>query len=355
MKKLPTAGKLSNIRTLIERAGFNPTYSIDIPFMQNRRHFLKALAATSLLPLPVLGAEKGKTLRIGIITDVHKDIIHDADERLKAFVEAMTAEKVDGIMQMGDFCTPKPANKDFVDIFNAFDGPKFHVLGNHDTDGGFKREQTMAFWGMKERHYSFDLGGFHFIVLDSNDRPADFKGGYPSHIADDQIEWLNADLEKTTLNTFVISHQSLEVPVCITSQEKVRAVLEAAKTSDGGRKVAACLNGHWHIDHSRVINGIPYHHVNSASYYWLGDKYKHESLPPELSKRFPTVAYTAPYTKPLFTVLEIDGAGRKFSLRGMKSSWLGSSPGDLGFTSTAIDVATVRPEITAASESFGEV
>jgi 3',5'-cyclic AMP phosphodiesterase CpdA len=322
--------------------------------MNSRRRFLKTLAATSLLPLPVIGAEPGKTLRIGLITDVHKDIIHDADERLKAFIDAMNAEKVDAVMQMGDFCTPKPANKGFVDIFNSFDGPKFHVLGNHDTDGGFKREQAMAFWDMKQRHYSFDLGGFHFIVLDSNDRPENFKGGYPSHIADDQIEWLKADLEKTSLNAFVFSHHSLEVPVCITSQEKVRAVLEAAKTSNGNRKVAACFNGHWHIDHSRVINGIPYHHVNSAAYYWLGDKYKHESLSPELSKRFPTVAYTAPYTKPLFTVLEIDAAERKFSLRAAKSAWLGSSPAELGFTSSAIDVATVRPEITAVSQTFSE-
>src|SRR6476620_201708 len=196
--------------------------------MNSRRRFLKTLAATSLLPLPVFGAGSGKTLRIGLITDVHKDIIHDADGRLKAFIDAMTAEKVDAVMQMGDFCTPKPANKGFVDLFHSFPGPRFHVLGNHDTDGGFQREQAMAFWGMKQRHYSFDLGGFHFIVLDSNDRPPDFKGGYPSHIADDQIEWLKADLDKSTLNTFVISHHSLEVPVCIDNQEKVRAVLEAA-------------------------------------------------------------------------------------------------------------------------------
>lgn len=317
--------------------------------MQSRRHFLKALAATSLLPLPVLGAEKDRPLRIGLITDVHKDIIHDADERLKAFIDAMTAEKVDAVLQMGDFCTPKPANRGFVDVFHSFEGPKFHVLGNHDTDGGFKREQAMEFWGMKERYYSFDLGGFHFIVLDSNDRPENFKGGYPSHLDDEQVGWLARDLEGTTLNTFVISHHSLERPVCIDNQEKVRAVLEATKTAEGRRKVAACLNGHWHIDHSRVINGIPYHHINSASYYWLGEKFRHESLPPELSKRFPVVASTAPYTRPLFTVLEIDGSAGTYSLRGAKSSWLGPSPAELGFTSTAIDVATVRPEISAAS------
>jgi len=94
--------------------------------------------------------------------------------------------------------------------------------------------------------------------------------------------------------------------------------------------------------------------VNSAAYYWLGAKYKHESLSPELSKQFPTVALTAPYTKPLFTVLEIDGDARKFSLRGEKSAWLGASPAELGFTSTPIAVASIRPEITAVLETFAE-
>jgi len=325
--------------------------------MKTRRQFLKtALVASAAYPLPLKGATGApKKLRIGIITDIHKDIIHDADERLGTFLDEMKKEKVDAILQMGDFCQPKPANKPFVDRFNAFPAPKFHVLGNHDMDGGFKREQVVAFFGMKSRYYSFDLGGFHFIILDANDKPDGWKGGYSHYLAPDQVAWLEEDLDKTTLNTFVISHQSLERPACIDNQADVRAILEAAKTADGKRKVAACFNGHWHIDHERVINGIPYVHINSASYYWVGSKFQHASLDPELAKKYPVVSSTSPYTKPLFTVLEIDPVAGKFTIRGAKSEWLGKSPQELNYTSTEVESAWMRPAISPVEETFGKV
>ncbi|NIP96728.1 MAG: alkaline phosphatase, partial [Akkermansiaceae bacterium] len=49
-------------------------------------------------------------------------------------------------------------------------GPRYHVIGNHDTDGGYQREQTVAWWKMTARYYSFDHAGTHFVVLDGNDR-----------------------------------------------------------------------------------------------------------------------------------------------------------------------------------------
>jgi len=322
--------------------------------MRSRRDFLTVLAGGSLLPLAVPGANNpGTPLRLGLISDVHKDIIHDADQRLQAFLDAMAAARADAILQLGDFCTPRPENRAFVRRFQSFAGPKYHVLGNHDTDGGFQRADVVAFWGTPARHHSFDLGGFHFILLDSNDRPKDFQGGYPSFLADDQIAWLEADLAATRRNTFVFSHHSLERPLCISNQARIRAVLEAARMPDGRRKVAACFNGHWHIDHARVIGGIPYHHINSSSYYWLGDRYRRDRLAPDLAKQFPTVALTAPYTAPLFTLLEIDPVAGRFSLRAATSGWMGPSPAELGFTSTAVDLDTIRPEIRAAAGSFG--
>lgn len=318
-----------------------------ITAMTDRRRFLATLAATAaVFPLPLRAAgESRRKLRIGLLADIHKDVIHDADERLAVFVDAMNREKVDAVIQLGDFCQPKPVNQPFLEKFNTLACPKYHVLGNHDMDGGFKREQTVAFMGMKARYYSFDLGGFHFIVLDANDKPEGWKGGYPSHIAADQLAWLKEDLEKTKLNTFVLSHQSFERPACIDNQAEVRAVFEAAKTPDGKRKVAACLNGHWHIDHHRDINGIPYVHVNSASYFWMGGKYKHERLEPELAKKFPYVSYTAPYKDAVFTVLEIDPAAGKFSLSSSKSEWIGLSPAEMKFESKDEELDWVRPEI----------
>ncbi|BCU76780.1 metallophosphoesterase [Luteolibacter sp. LG18] len=323
--------------------------------MNTRRQFLKtALVLSAAYPLPLMAAGgSGKKIRIGIITDIHKDLVPDADERLKAFMAAMEQVKPDAIMQLGDFCQPKEKNRVFTDLFNAFTGPKYHVLGNHDMDGGFKREQTMEFWDMQARYYSFDLGGFHFIVLDGNDRPEGWKGGYPHYLADDQVAWLKADLARTKLNTFIFSHQSLERPTCIDNQEAVRAILEAAKTADGKRKVAACFNGHWHIDHERLINGIPYIHVNSASYYYLEGKWKKGKVDAEMAKVSPIYAASAGYKGPLFTVLEIDPAAGEFTMRGKKTEWDGPSPQELGYKSGEVENDWLKPAISEVKGRIG--
>lgn len=324
--------------------------------MSTRRHFLKtALVVSTCYPLPLPAAgDRAKNIRIGMIADIHKDLVPDADERLQAFMETMNKEKPDAVMQLGDFCQPRPGNRAFADLFNSFAGRKIHVIGNHDMDGGFSREQVTAFWGSKDRYYSFDLGGCHFIVLDANDKPAGWKGGYPHYIGADQVEWLKLDLKKTRLNTFVFSHQSLERPTCIDNQNTVRAVLEAARMHDGKRKVAACFNGHWHIDHKRVINGIPYIHVNSASYYYMPSNWKGKNVDPILARKAPLFASSAGYMKPLFTILEIDLAAGKFSMRGMKSEWLGASPQELNYNSTEVQNEWLRAEITPVHETFGK-
>ena len=145
----------------------------------NRRGFLNLsmMGATAVLyPLDrvaVADSDASKPLRFGVIADVHKDVMHDADQRLQVFIDEMTKRKVDFILQLGDFCIPTSDNLGFMEIWNSFRGRRYHVLGNHDTDGNetdhperFKRETTVEYWGMKDRYYSFDHRGIHFVVLD---------------------------------------------------------------------------------------------------------------------------------------------------------------------------------------------
>lgn len=316
--------------------------------MNRRNFFVHSSVAVFSLPIAKSALASPQKLKLGLISDVHKDIIHDADERLNAFVKQMQEERADAILQMGDFCIPKPANLGFMEIWNRFSGPKYHTIGNHDTDGGFKRSDTVKYYGMPDRYYSFDLHGFHFVVLDANDVPDGHKGGYPSYIAEEQVQWLKADLEKTQLNTFIFSHQSLERAGCIRNQEDVRKVIAEARTKSGDRKVAACFNGHWHIDHARMIDDIPYVHINSASYIWLVDpKYRSARLSPELSKKFPYVSHTIPYTKPVFTTLEIDPQAGTFQLSARHSEWMGPGPEQIGYAPAAFDPQTLYPGIRA--------
>ena len=55
------------------------------------------------------------------------------------------------------------------------------------VDYGFTKAQTMSWWGMKERYYSFNRNGYHFIVLDGNDEnPKPWNEYYNRYIGPNQ-------------------------------------------------------------------------------------------------------------------------------------------------------------------------
>ena len=45
-------------------------------------------------------------LKFGVFADLHVDIMHDTEERLRVFLNACRREDVDFIVQPGDFCYP---------------------------------------------------------------------------------------------------------------------------------------------------------------------------------------------------------------------------------------------------------
>jgi 3',5'-cyclic AMP phosphodiesterase CpdA len=143
---------------------------------------LLAAAATSVIRVPIPAAAAAPVARFGVISDVHQDIVPDGVARIRAFVSALTQARADFVIQLGDFCVPKDGNRDVLAAWNAFHGPRYHVLGNHDMDGGFTREQAAAFLGMPARHYTFDGGSFLGVVLDGND-PGATGTGYARYVA----------------------------------------------------------------------------------------------------------------------------------------------------------------------------
>ena len=271
-------------------------------------------------------------LRFGLCADIHKDIMHDADARLRAFVGRMGEERVDFILQLGDFCCPHERNRPFLDIWESFDGPRYHVLGNHDTDGGFSRRETRAFWSMPARFYSFDAGGFHFVVLDGNDKREGRPPGYPCFVAADQLEWLRGDLAAAGRPAVVFLHQSpldMAVPEQgLDNGAEVRAVLEAANGAGG--RVLACFSGHNHVDAHATLNGIHYIQVNSMSNYWLGDDHQEIRYGAAVDRDFPWIKYTAPYADPLYALVEMRADGA-LSVRGSRSAFVGRTPWELGY------------------------
>lgn len=295
----------------------------------SRREFMKAVVlAPALFSLDVQGASVSE-LRIGVCADPHQDIMHDAPDRLRRFIDTAKQERLDFIIQLGDFCRPYEKNRGFLDIWEDFPGPRYHTLGNHDNDGGFKWSEVLAFWKMPERYYSFDRAGWHFVVLDGNEiKPGKRAPGYPRYVGPEQREWLRLDLQKTQAPTIVFSHQSLEDPDGVENGPEIRAILEQANQEAGWRKVGASMSGHHHIDFATQIAGIHYLQINSMSYQWLGEKFQHVRYSAEVDKAYPYIKYTAPYRDSLFAILGLSAAGLKIT--GRRSEFVGPSPWDLG-------------------------
>lgn len=317
--------------------------------MINRRSFLRTVSVCSgvffFQPF-VFGSNESRTiLRFGLIADVHQDVMHDSPQRIKAFTKAMNKSKADFVCQLGDFCQPRERNKEFIAQWNQFKRPHYHVIGNHEMDGGYTREQVVAFFGMPDRYYSFDKKGVHVIVLDGND-PGGESEGYNRYISETQLSWIKENLRNTSLPTIIFSHQALDDTAGIENCDDVRKILEEARTSTGQKKVVACFCGHHHDDQAKEINGIHYIRINSASYAWLGSQFQHESYSGDIHQKFPWISYTAPYKEPLWAFIEMDLAKGRLIVKGKATSWVGPTPWELGVDKKTKDPNVCAPRIS---------
>ena len=333
-----------------------------------RRNFINKIGsgiAATLLPTTLLSFSPGisdvksdKTLNFGIVTDVHKDLMPDANQRLETFIYQAQERKVDFIIQMGDFCFGDAKNKDFLEIWEAYKGPKYHILGNHDMDKNSK-EEMLDFWGMPKTYYSYDFGGYHFIVLDANflyqdGKFIDYKNAnfyvdssIRTFINDEQIEWFKDDLGGTKFPTIVFSHQSLwHYQWGVKNRLALQKIMEAHK-----EKVICCLNGHDHLDYHHRQNGIDYVEVNSMSYQWMSDKYKSkERFDKRYYEDYKSLQNIAGYKDPLFAFASLNPKG-VMKIEGVKSQWMSPSPYEMGMPK-GIDGMVYSAEISNYNIKF---
>jgi predicted phosphodiesterase len=230
------------------------------------------LASTSVSSL--LADEAQHRVRIGMVTDLHYADKPPAGTRhyreslakLKEAAERFEKDQPDLVVELGDLIDAADSvevekkylariNKEFTNL----PGDKHYVLGNHCVTT-LTKEEFLEGVGQKKPHYSFDRGGFHFVVLDacfrSDGQPygrENFKWN-DANIPAEQVEWLRADLQGTTSKTIVFAHQRLDVKNDhgVKNAEQVRKALE-----DSG-KVLAVFQGHSHKNDLKDINGIHY-------------------------------------------------------------------------------------------------
>ena len=250
----------------------------------NRRALIRQgtlfLAGSVSLPRQAFGSDDVKIeaakpkVRIGLVTDLHYADRAPAIDRyyresLAKFAKAANkfrAEKTACVIELGDLIevadsleVEKGNLRRIVKEFRAIPGQRHYVLGNHCVYDLTKSE-FLEIVGQKKSFYSFNLGGYHFLILDACFR----SDGQPygrrtstwtnAKIPPVEVEWLRSDLKRTSLKTFVFVHHRLDAdpPYGVKNANDIRKILEESG------KVIAVLQGHYHLNDYKKMGGVHY-------------------------------------------------------------------------------------------------
>lgn len=275
---------------------------------------LWALTFASSRAEDAVGRAVSKRIAFGVISDVHYGVLDWARpgtgkvelDFVRAFLADMRQQQVDFIIQLGDFCKPSDGQP-MLDLWNTYPGPKYHVLGNHERDGGHTFEQVARWLGMPARYHTFDEGPIRGIVLDANE-PGGGGRGYAAYIGDQQQQWLTQQLADTDRPVIVFVHQPIEV---LRNSAEVMAILERAEGERPG-VILAVFCGHNHQDYLITRHNIPFFQINSASYVWYDP------------------VRTVRYAEPLWGRVVIDFEAGVLRLHGKQTTWFDKDPWEYG-------------------------
>lgn len=279
-----------------------------------------------------------KEFVFGICADVHQGLWGvDETWRMEKFVNEARQRNADFIIQLGDFVCPDELGRRLLNVWNSFEGGKYHVLGNHDTELGGK-QLIMDFQGQKEKYYSFDRGDFHFVVLDTNytkigteylDYNNDDHHGenFSCYIPPEQLEWLEEDLNKTDKRSFIFTHATLALGEwTIYNNGAFMNVLWRVNQKAGYNKVSMCFSGHDHSDGYLFKGNVHYVMVNSMSKKIIGMDYiSQASSAAYMKENYENPSHVIPYKDPLYMFVKIKENGL-VQMFGKQSEYTGVSP-----------------------------
>ena len=304
-----------------------------IALQVNRRNILNVgavgLGAVGLglagISTSIGAATKPTAVRFGLNADPHllgrKTPANEAN--FKAFVDQIQQFQPDFAIDLGDFgCQVSSgqttwemhdgqldALKHHVQVFGQLKCPRYHVMGNHDVGwlkGGdeeitpddligrghsgedITKQEFLDVTGMRHRYYSFDIQGFHFIVLDGNNGPEatasvrgrdGIVGAY--WIDSKQKQWLAADLaESRQKPKIVFCHEELhhtpaggsgqggDTPFAPVGKQHsyIDNGWEVRKLFADDGRVLACFFGHKHRNRWTLYDNT--HYITLAATHW---------------------------------------------------------------------------------------
>lgn len=229
----------------------------------------------------------------GDYKEVQRKLISESERLVKQFVEKMNRQDLpefvvnlgDSIEDVNDRKIDIKEFKKVIELLSKLKMPSYWLVGNHDLRT-LDQDEIAEMLGYKHMYYSFNHGGYHFIVLSfimTGDHTR-VHGDIYTEVPKEQVEWLKDDLSKTNAPTIVFTHYGLAEDDMkgnfwfetapekglIGNRRQIRKILE-----EHGN-VRAVISGHQHWNRMFVHDGIPYFTVTS-----LVENFKNDSIPSE--------------------------------------------------------------------------
>ena len=141
-------------------------------------------------------------------------------EIVDKLINKINKEKPDVSICLGDLIEDKfnhgKDKENYTYIWNKLKNiqvPFYSVMGNHDLRTMNSRRELEEIMGYKNATFSFDLKGYHFIILTTDireDLGGDDGGVYKAQcMSEKEINWLKEDLDKNKLPCVIFTHFGL--------------------------------------------------------------------------------------------------------------------------------------------------
>lgn len=227
---------------------------------------------------PELEAGKGFRKAIDMVNQLRPDFVITGGDLIMDALEAGYS-RADSLYRM------------YAQFSAHFRMPVYNTIGNHDILGwrggsGISPSHPLFGKGMYEKRvgrtfYSFDYGGWHFIVLDSVERGTGRE--YTGRIDKQQLEWIRKDLSKLNRDT----------PIAVSTHIPLVSVIPQLREGAGkgispsevvanstevlelfrGHDLRLVLQGHLHLIEEIEVDGTTYITAGAVSgRWWRGDR-----------------------------------------------------------------------------------
>ena len=235
--------------------------------------------------------------------------------QMQEILDAARKNNVDFIIHGGDLVSKPHIANELLDKYNNFHIPTYHCLGNHDQDGTPYKE-VLKLYNMPDGYYFFDVEGYRIIVTDPNyckigDEYIHYDMGnyFKTPEARDwlppsQIEWLKDTIDSAPHPSIIVSHSSYERADGIHNKLEVQKVINDANKKRKNAVLMA-INGHYHVDYTRLLDGVLYFDFNCVNNYWLPKK--HSLFPKEITEKYTSAPHCVYWNDPLYAIITIEG------------------------------------------------